>query len=251
LLISLLFTLIAIPLGQVTGFKLQVSSANLVISAWLPLLAENLLASQLALLGGWRPALIYRAMLAAFWWFCPILPNLSWSLLGLIGTMVPVAGMITINSIFAGEMNHGKARIRREEGFSMAKWVAAAMVSVLFIWFAVGIFPIKPSVIVSGSMIPRMNVGDIALVAKVAPSSIKVGDVIEFRRSAQTTVLHRVIAILEVGGRRAFETRGDANNAADADLVAAENVVGRLIGVVPKVGWVSISIKNLFSGRAE
>jgi signal peptidase len=113
----------------------------------------------------------------------------------------------------------------------------------------VGIFPLKPSVIVSGSMNPYMKVGDVAIVGKISAVSIEVGDVIEFRRSDQTRVLHRVIAISEAGGMRVFETKGDANNDPDTNLVAPENVVGRMVGLVPKIGWVSIAIKSLFMGQ--
>ncbi len=63
-LATVLFTFISIPLGQVTGFKPEIQSINQVISSWAPLLAENLLASLLAMLAGWRVSLAYRALLA-------------------------------------------------------------------------------------------------------------------------------------------------------------------------------------------
>jgi signal peptidase len=247
-LISLVYTFIAIPLSQLTGFRPQIESANIIISSWLPLLAENLFASVLALHGGWRPALLYRAMLAAFWWFCPILPDLPWSFQGLIGTVAPGLGMVAVNQFFARDLNHGRARPHREGSTAGAGWVVTAIACMLLIWFAVGIFPLKPSVILSGSMNPYMKVGDVAIVGKASAKSIKVGDVIEFRQSDRTRVLHRVIAISEVGGMQAFETKGDVNNAPDTNLVAPENVVGRVVGVVPGIGWVSITIKSLFTG---
>ena len=78
--VTLVFTFISIPLSQISGFTIQIQSTNLVVSSWVPLLSENLLASFLALLAGARASLAYRGLLAAFWWFCPILPNLSFHL---------------------------------------------------------------------------------------------------------------------------------------------------------------------------
>jgi signal peptidase len=95
-LATLVFTIVSIPLGQITGFQLRITSSNQVISSWLPLLAENMVASLLVLTAGAGASLSFRGLLAAFWWLCPILPNLDWALKGLIGTVVAIKGILAI-----------------------------------------------------------------------------------------------------------------------------------------------------------
>jgi signal peptidase I len=88
-------------------------------------------------------------------------------------------------------------------------------------------------VVVSGSMQPSLEVGDLILTEPLGDEAAEQGDVITFRTPAGELVTHRVAAVLEDGSLR---TRGDANASMDSDLVAPEQVegVGRL--VVPLVG---------------
>ncbi len=246
--LSVFYTLLSIPLAQVIGFQPEIKSLNTVGSNWLPLLAENLLATMLAGQAGHKPAIIYRGILAAFWWFCPILPDLQWGLKALIGTTAPIAGMLIVNQLSVNQSGRGKARkISREDGFPLG-WIVTAVTCMLFTWFAVGLFPIKPSVIPTGSMVPAFSPGDIVLVAGVTPSSIKIGDIIEFRSQSKINIVHRVVEIEGENGVKYFVTKGDANDARDTDPVIPENVVGKVIMVIPKIGWVSIAIKSFFTG---
>ena len=84
--------------------------------------------------------------------------------------------------------------------------------------------------------------------AKVPASVIRLGDVIQFRQSKDVSVLHRVIEIDGEDRVEYFVTKGDANSSPDADPVIPENIVGKVVLTIPKVGWVSIMIKNFFAG---
>ena len=60
--------------------------------------------------------------------------------------------------------------------------------------------------------------------------------------------MHRVIEIQEVGDAKFFITKGDANRNPDSDPVIPENVVGKLVFTIPKIGWVAIAVKGFFTG---
>lgn len=250
-LVSIYFTLLAIPLSQFTSFSWEASTITRVNSAWLPMLAESLMASLLVRVAGARASLTYRGILAAFWWFCPIIPDLPWALKGLIGTAVPIVGMMAVNS-FQTESSHGKPARRSGKGAFPAGWVVTSITSVIIVWFAAGLFPFHPSSVGSGSMIPVLNVGDVVIVGKVQPNMIKIGDVIEYKRKESNdqviSVLHRVIEINGTGDNKTFITKGDANNAADPAPVPPANVVGKIVLTIPKVGWLSLEVKKLMAG---
>jgi signal peptidase len=248
--VALLFTVISIPLSQFTGFTFTVQTDEMVISSWLPLLSENLFATALALLAGARASLTYRAILAVFWWFSPILPDLEWALRGIIGAAAPLLGLVAANNHYAAQKNRGKPRKRAAAESLPAGWIVATLACVLIVWFAVGIFPWKPTLVGSGSMSPYMETGDVVLVVKTEPSDIKIGDVIQYRKKENDVpidVLHRVIDTVNVSGIRYFITKGDANDDADIDPVDPAAVQGRVTVVVPKIGWVSITVKKLFT----
>jgi len=191
--VAVLYTLLSLPLARITGLRPELGSITYVNSTVLPTLAESMLASFLALLGGPLAAIAYRGILQAFWWFCPILPDLAWVFRGLIGVVVPIVGLAVANSLRASRRRPGQAR-QEKEG-SLAGWIVTTVVAVAVIWFAVGLFPMQPTTIISGSMRPTLEVGDVVIIAKVSPDVIKPGDIIQFREAEGVTTVHRVVEI--------------------------------------------------------
>ncbi len=250
-LVSLIFTVLAIPLGEITEMKMEMESISHINSVWLPLLTENLLASMLARLAGARASLAYRGTMAAFWWFCPIVPGLPWALRSIIGASVPIFGLLVANSLHAIESNRGKPRRFAREAAFPAGMIVTAVFSMGIVWFAAGLMPLKPSSIASGSMRPLYEIGDVVVVAKVPASTVKLGDVVEYRKQegAQViSIVHRVIEINDKTGVKTFVTKGDANGAPDAEPVLPANVVGKVVFHIPKVGLLSLLMKRSFTG---
>lgn len=99
-------------------------------------------------------------------------------------------------------------------------------------------------VVLSSSMSPSIQAGDVVLVDDVSPSEIKTGDVITFEPPAghaegdAERVTHRVVEVIERDDGLYFRTQGDANEDPDQQLVPAENVVGRVAFTIPKIGYV-------------
>ena len=71
----------------------------------------------------------------------------------------------------------------------------------------------------TGSMIPKYNIGDVILVKEKDINKIKVGDDVTYKGESGSVkgllVTHRVIDIEEVDGKKAFHTKGIANNLED------------------------------------
>jgi signal peptidase len=245
--VAIIYTLLSVPLTQITGLRLEVSSIDFINSTFLPSLAENLLATFLALLAGPIPALIYRGILQAFWWFSPVLPDLPWMFKGLIGTALPIVGLVLMNSLYSPQT--GPKKGKRAESGSITGWIVTTVAAVGIIWFAVGLFPLQPALVASGSMMPKMYAGDVVIIAKVPADNVKLGDIIQFRVPEEVTVMHRVIEIKETeGGGKVFITKGDANDEPDSEPVLPENVVGKAVLTIPKIGWASIVVKQFFTG---
>jgi signal peptidase len=94
-------------------------------------------------------------------------------------------------------------------------------------------------VVLSGSMEPTISAGDAVVVNSVDPASIESGDVITYTRAGESTpVTHRVVEVVEGEDGLAFRTKGDANDAADAAPVPADNVTGEVWFAIPLVGHV-------------
>lgn len=242
-LTTLLYTIVMIPPGRFTGLGEAEATTKFLGSTCLPLFAENLLASVLAFLGGPLASIAYRGTLEAFEWFCPILPDLSGHAKALVGTIAPVIEFLIVQSLYSIQAERGVRRRAKGEG-SVAGWIVVTIVGVVMIWFSLGLFPLHPIIVYSGSMRPTMDVGDIAIVVKAPANVVEQGDIIQFRKE-EVTVMHRVVEIQETGDSKFFITKGDANEDPDPDPVLPSQIIGKVIFAVPKIGWVAIGIKNL------
>ena len=91
--------------------------------------------------------------------------------------------------------------------------------------------------VMSGSMAPTYAVDAELALAPVDPADVRVGDVIAFRtESDRPMVTHRVAAIYRDAVGLSFVTKGDANEEADIEPVAASAVRGRVVFGVPHLG---------------
>ena len=95
--------------------------------------------------------------------------------------------------------------------------------------------------IISPSMEPTIKVYDVILDEKIDDmSKIQKGDVITFIStsfiSKGMTVTHRVVDVIDNGNGIEFKTQGDNNLEPDTDTAKAENVLGRVVLKIPKLG---------------
>lgn len=98
-------------------------------------------------------------------------------------------------------------------------------------------------VVLTGSMLPEIQVKDVVVTKKVEASELKKGDVITFAsadtRFLGTIITHRIIKKnppTETTGYT-FQTQGDNNNVADSALVPENNIYGKVILKIPKLGY--------------
>ena len=107
------------------------------------------------------------------------------------------------------------------------------------------IMGLRAYAVLSGSMEPNYPVGSLIFVKTVDPESIEEGDVITFRLSETLTATHRVIGIeRDEDGALNFQTKGDANAAADARPVHEKNVIGEPVAAIPHLGYFASAVQN-------
>jgi len=246
LFLGLFFTLLRLPWVALASLQGHLKTLHFVGGTFLPFLAQNLLACYLALLGGASASLWYQGILTFFPWLSPVLPQLTWALKTLAGLAGPLLGLALVHGTYRSEARETKRG--REKYESMAGWVLTGFFSVGLIWFSSGLFYIYPSVIVSGSMTPAIRVGDIVLVERMPASAVRVGDIVQYRRG-DLVINHRVIGISGSGDHEVFITKGDANPAPDPP-VAAQQIIGKDVFTIPKVGYLSLLLKSLFQKQA-
>lgn len=99
---------------------------------------------------------------------------------------------------------------------------------------------IQTFVVLSGSMEPHYHVGSVIYVKDVPPDSLQVGDDISFLLNQKTVATHRIVEILPDSDDPTvfyFRTKGTNNDVVDANLVHSKNVLGKVVGTIPLLGY--------------
>lgn len=106
------------------------------------------------------------------------------------------------------------------------------------------VFGYKFYIVLTGSMTPAINPGDLVVVKESDASEIKQGDVITFGSPNNKNITtHRVKKINNKNGIQ-FVTQGDANDAEDPTPVEEKFLVGKVTAHISKIGTVMQSIQN-------
>ena len=99
-------------------------------------------------------------------------------------------------------------------------------------------------VVLSGSMLPEIQIKDVVVTKKIPEEELEIGDIITFispdPRFGGISVTHRIIDKYydDTAGIYTYKTQGDANNVADSVPVPNANILGKVILKIPKLGYI-------------
>jgi len=125
--------------------------------------------------------------------------------------------------------------------------IGAVLLGMIVIWIALTIAfgTTTPFFVVSsGSMIPRLEVGDIIIVdGRIDFISLNRGDIIVFQEPlyGNKVIVHRVYNIYEDITRR-IATKGDHNSGPDDWRVTSKDYIGTVIFTIPKIGLITTAL---------
>jgi|LSQX01.1.fsa_nt_gb signal peptidase len=240
-LLASFFTILAIPLTKLSTLQGTEAITKFIGTNLFPDLSQNLLLTYLAYLGGAFPAIVYKGLLVAVEYLSPILPNEGLIPQTLLGTLAPILGLLLVYQLY----NEDIAKITRRinEGESLWGWAFTGVAAILILWFSMGVFAYAPRVIVSASMQPTMNIGDVVIIKRATGDEVQVGDVIMFPLN-NMKVTHRIVDETVEEGKKKYITKGDGNLERDTDPVPAQAVQGKVVTVIPKAGLLTIQVRN-------
>lgn len=105
-----------------------------------------------------------------------------------------------------------------------------------------------PLIVLTDSMYPVIESGDLIICKGAEAEEIQVGDIIAFFDPAgngTTIVTHRVIEVVEEQGQLAWRTKGDNNNTEDRLPVTADKLVAVYEGTrIPGFGNVALFMQS-------
>ncbi len=97
-------------------------------------------------------------------------------------------------------------------------------------------------VIVSGSMEPTIKINDAIVIKRYDEQDLKVGDIITYRSEDPyfygIMVTHRIVDITTENGKKVYVMKGDHNATRDRLAVSPNQIYGKVIMVIPKIGYI-------------
>lgn len=247
ILVSLIYIIIEIELNKYINTKITLLFAlKDICQNLIPLIAKNVLYSYISMKSDWKPASIYELFTKLYLWLSPILPNAPWIMVAIIETTIPTILFFYIR--YANSKN-SEIKSRQEiENVNPKNSIPLVVLVILVIWFTIGVFPVKPIAVASGSMEKELYVGDVVIVKKCNANDIVNGDIIQYQMKGYT-VIHRVIEKKQKNGEYYFTTKGDNNPSEDKESVKEDQVLGKVIFKVKYLGYPAIWLNIIQSNE--
>lgn len=98
-------------------------------------------------------------------------------------------------------------------------------------------------VIISPSMVPTIKVKDAVIVKRTSQDNLNIGDIITFKstdpRYTGLIITHRIVGTQSISsGDLVYRTKGDNNRIEDSAVVQNDNIFGKVILKIPKLGYI-------------
>ena len=245
ILISIVYVLIDFEFARFIGNTVSTYTiSKYIIQSTLPNIAKNVTFSYISMCGSLIPSILYQFLTQLYFFISPILPNSPWIMTAIIDTTIPIILFLYIR-FTKNRINY--LRTRESIKNTDPRSIIPLIVGIVFvIWFAVGVFPIKPIAIATGSMEKELYVGDVAIIQKCNANDVNVSDIVEYQMEGYT-VIHRIIEKKQKNGNFYFITKGDNNGSPDSKEVNENQLIGKVIFKVKYLGYPAIWLHILQS----
>ena len=131
--------------------------------------------------------------------------------------------------------------------FDLMSWALVLVIGIMALYMITSNYNIflgyRSFLVQSGSMEPAIMTGDIIIVH--AKSNYALNDTITFKNTEGRIITHRISAITQEGGETKIYTKGDANRSEDLDTISYRQIIGEVIFVMPKLGYMVAFSKSL------
>lgn len=209
-------------------------------SIFLPIVLENILLTYLAFIGIRSTVYAYFIPMLISRYFIPITLDVDWFFALLFQLVLVVV-------IFYVSFNEYLWKEKRIYSYKTNKtnsvvYLFGVVLIVSFGLFVAGVFKYRPVAILTYSMEPIFTRGDAVIVEKLddeEKNKLKKGDIIQYQVD-KTVVVHRIIKVKKEDNKKVYILKGDNNNAKDPKPVYMEQIMGKVLFSIPKVGYPSV-----------
>jgi signal peptidase I len=190
---------------------------------------------------GMMPNITFRLITTLYIYFIPMVTGMPDSLTSCIKIMLPMA-MLALTVALFDKKKKNAVRKGRKLGLIGMLLTVAIIVSVAMLVSCQ--FRFGALVIATESMTGEINKGDVIVYERYDGQAVKEGQVIVFLQDG-TRIVHRVVAVENIGGEVRYYTKGDANDVLDSGYRVASDIVGTTDMKLAFIGYPTLWIREI------
>lgn len=216
-----------------------------------PSIMKNIMLTYNCYYYGYKTNIIYRILMEIPNYYLPIIPNISDYLQCVLNIIYPFVLLLYLISYTNNMILHPKKKEEVKKEHKTLKTVSGVILSVVlfvYVCFMSGLFKFYFLAVGSGSMEPKIQVGDLVLVEKTKDyDKLKIGDVLVYKKENKV-ILHRIVKIDDSSGKYIYNTKGDNNKSIDSWDIQEKDVIGKVRFKIALVGYPTVWLNRLFEG---
>ena len=245
----LLFVMVDVnTMVHIYDVKTALGITKMICLVVFPSITKNIFLTYLTMKVGYKNGIIYRLITEISTYLLPIFPDFGEYINVLLKTVLPIAIMARLNNMF----NYYSVRKIKDSRYNSRKLVLYSVITFALLTIVLltsGLFTYQALTIVSGSMSPAIEKGDVIILKGMKNEEarkIKKGDVLVYNHDNKI-IVHRVIKKSNNGKTISFKTKGDYNNAKDSWTVKQEDVIGIVKFRIRWVGMPTVALNELLN----
>ena len=222
---------------------------NILLNAVLPCFTKNLLLTYINYKANKKLNIIYQILMIIPLYIVPILPNLGEFFYIVINIMLPIViGLVIYKFVNITDFSIDNSRSLKYSNLG-SKAITACLVFfiVMVLYLTSNMFRFTALAIGSNSMKGTINKGDIIIIDKKA-KNINIKDVIAFKEQG-VIIVHRVVDINKRVEGQKYQTKGDANETADAWKLSDQDIVGKVVLRIRWLGLPTVALSELIKDK--
>ena len=248
--ITIIFICYEIFSSTFFSFRNNEQLVSNIFSIMIPCILENILLTYLVTISEVKTIYAYFIPSLISKYFVPILPDLDW----FYRLLLQIILYIFIYSFVSNEylLKVLRRPPKSEKGQNIFYYLSVSIVIVLGL-FVAGFFKYQPVAVLTYSMDPTFTRGDAVIIKKMDSSEKKLlqkDDVIQYRRK-DTTVIHRIVDIVDNQRERGYILKGDNNESDDPFIVYDNQIIGKATLIIPKLGYPSVWLSEFLHSNGE
>ena len=210
----------------------------------LPVISNNIACTYIAKKVGYKPNILWILVAKLYLVLLPIIPNTGLYISSIIELLFP---FVLIYNIYTFYKKRDKdipiSYIKKRIFYQLP--ILVLIVGIL-VYFVSGNFRYYAVAIATGSMRPKIEVGDVVIIDQEKDyKELKVGDIIAYKYHG-IVVVHRISDIVVIKKEYYFYTKGDANEDVDNYIIYPKTILGDVRFKIPAIGIPTVWLNNAF-----